>query len=30
VAVPPDAMDIDPLIDHADREMYRRKRALAS
>ena len=30
VAVPPDAQDFDPLIDQADREMYRRKRALAS
>jgi diguanylate cyclase (GGDEF)-like protein len=30
VAVPPDTMDFDPLIDQADREMYRRKRALAS
>ena len=30
VGVPPDAMDLDPLIDQADREMYRRKRALAS
>ena len=30
VAVPPDTRDFDPLIDQADREMYRRKRALAS
>jgi diguanylate cyclase (GGDEF)-like protein len=30
VAVPPDARDFSPLIDQADREMYRRKRALAS
>ena len=30
VAVPPETMDFDPLIDQADREMYRRKRALAS
>lgn len=30
VAVPPDTQDFDPLIDQADREMYRRKRALAS
>jgi diguanylate cyclase (GGDEF)-like protein len=30
VAVPPEARDFDPLIDQADREMYRRKRALAS
>jgi diguanylate cyclase (GGDEF)-like protein len=30
VPVPPDAKDFDPLIDQADREMYRRKRALAS
>ena len=30
VAVPPDAQDFNPLIDQADREMYRRKRALAS
>ena len=30
VAVPPDARDFNPLIDQADREMYRRKRALAS
>jgi diguanylate cyclase (GGDEF)-like protein len=30
VAVPPEAQDFDPLIDQADREMYRRKRALAS
>jgi diguanylate cyclase (GGDEF)-like protein len=30
VAIPPDAQDLDPLIDQADREMYRRKRALAS
>ena len=30
VAVPPDTVDFDPLIDQADREMYRRKRALAS
>jgi diguanylate cyclase (GGDEF)-like protein len=30
VPVPPDTVDFDPLIDQADREMYRRKRALAS
>jgi diguanylate cyclase (GGDEF)-like protein len=30
VLVPPDTKDLDPLIDQADREMYRRKRALAS
>jgi len=30
VAVPPATMDFEPLIDQADREMYRRKRALAS
>jgi len=30
VAVPPDTEDFEPLIDQADREMYRRKRALAS
>ena len=30
VTVPPDTKDLDPLIDQADREMYRRKRALAS
>jgi diguanylate cyclase (GGDEF)-like protein len=30
VAVPSDTKDFDPLIDQADREMYRRKRALAS
>ncbi|MBY0494819.1 MAG: GGDEF domain-containing protein [Cyanobacteria bacterium] len=30
VLVPPDTRDFDPLIDQADREMYRRKRALAS
>ncbi len=30
VAVPPDTKDFDPLIDQADREMYRRKRTLAS
>jgi diguanylate cyclase (GGDEF)-like protein len=30
VAVPPEAKDLDPLIEQADREMYRRKRALAS
>jgi diguanylate cyclase (GGDEF)-like protein len=30
VAVPVDTEDFDPLIDQADREMYRRKRALAS
>jgi len=30
VPVPTDAEDFDPLIDQADREMYRRKRALAS
>jgi diguanylate cyclase (GGDEF)-like protein len=30
VAVPPETEDLDPLIDQADREMYRRKRALAS
>ena len=30
VAVPPEARDFDALIDQADREMYRRKRALAS
>jgi diguanylate cyclase (GGDEF)-like protein len=28
VAVPPQTRDLDPLIDQADREMYRRKRAL--
>ena len=30
VAVPTETRDLDPLIDQADREMYRRKRALAS
>jgi diguanylate cyclase (GGDEF)-like protein len=30
VPVPPDTKDFDPLIDQADREMYRRKRVLAS
>jgi diguanylate cyclase (GGDEF)-like protein len=30
VPVPPETDDLDPLIDQADREMYRRKRALAS
>jgi diguanylate cyclase (GGDEF)-like protein len=30
VLVPPDTKDFDPLIDQADREMYRRKRALAT
>ena len=30
VAVPPETRDFDPLIDQADREMYRRKRVLAS
>jgi diguanylate cyclase (GGDEF)-like protein len=30
VFVPPDTKDFDPLIDQADREMYRRKRALAA
>jgi diguanylate cyclase (GGDEF)-like protein len=30
VPVPPETQDFDPLIDQADREMYRRKRALAS
>lgn len=30
VAVPPETSDFDPLIDQADREMYRRKRTLAS
>jgi diguanylate cyclase (GGDEF)-like protein len=30
VAVPPDTETFEPLIDQADREMYRRKRALAS
>ncbi|HEX6213239.1 MAG TPA: GGDEF domain-containing protein, partial [Vicinamibacterales bacterium] len=30
VAVPSETQDFDPLIDVADREMYRRKRALAS
>lgn len=30
VPVPPDTKDFDPLIDQADREMYRRKRALVS
>ncbi|HUQ86047.1 MAG TPA: GGDEF domain-containing protein [Vicinamibacterales bacterium] len=30
VPVPADTKDFDPLIDQADREMYRRKRALAS
>lgn len=29
VVVPPGTSDFDPLIDQADREMYRRKRALA-
>lgn len=29
VPVPPETKDFDPLIDQADREMYRRKRALA-
>lgn len=30
VAVPTETRDLDPLIDQADHEMYRRKRALAS
>ena len=30
VAVPTETKDFDPLIDQADREMYRRKRALAA
>jgi diguanylate cyclase (GGDEF)-like protein len=30
VPVPPETRDFDPLIDQADREMYRRKRVLAS
>jgi diguanylate cyclase (GGDEF)-like protein len=30
VAVPPETDNFEPLIDQADREMYRRKRALAS
>ena len=30
VIIPPEARHLDPLIDQADREMYRRKRALAS
>lgn len=30
VPVPPETRDLDPLIDQADKEMYRRKRALAS
>jgi diguanylate cyclase (GGDEF)-like protein len=30
VPVPPETRDFDPLIDQADREMYRRTRALAS
>lgn len=30
VPVPPETRDFDPLIDQADREMYRRKRTLAS
>ncbi len=30
VAVPPETETLEPLIDQADREMYRRKRALAS
>jgi diguanylate cyclase (GGDEF)-like protein len=30
VPVPPETKDFDPLIDQADKEMYRRKRALAS
>ena len=30
VNVPPETRELDPLIDQADREMYRRKRALAS
>jgi diguanylate cyclase (GGDEF)-like protein len=30
VPVPPETRDFDPLIDQADKEMYRRKRALAS
>ena len=30
VPVPPETQEFDPLIDQADREMYRRKRALAS
>jgi hypothetical protein len=28
--VPPETKEFGPLIDQADREMYRRKRALAS
>ena len=30
VPVPPETENFEPLIDQADREMYRRKRALAS
>jgi PleD family two-component response regulator len=30
VAVPPETETFEPLIDQADHEMYRRKRALAS
>jgi diguanylate cyclase (GGDEF)-like protein len=30
VPVPPETRDLDPLIDQADKEMYRRKRALGS
>jgi diguanylate cyclase (GGDEF)-like protein len=30
VPVPPETEDFDPLIEQADKEMYRRKRALAS
>jgi diguanylate cyclase (GGDEF)-like protein len=30
VVVPPETTNLDPLIDQADREMYRRKRAFAS
>lgn len=30
VSIPPETDDFDPLIDQADREMYRRKRALGS
>jgi diguanylate cyclase (GGDEF)-like protein len=30
VPVPPETKDLDPLIEQADKEMYRRKRALAS
>ena len=30
VPVPPETTDLDPLIDQADREMYRRKHTLGS